>query len=80
MAAQVGGVGRVAGRIEGLSEPRVAPAVLGEAMGDLHDRARRPFGQPAPPKKAEAVLGMKDELALRHRLPPPGAFPIESSP
>ena len=75
MAAQVGGVGRVAGRIEGLSEPRVAPAVLGEAMGDLHDRARRPFGKPAPRKKAVTVVGTKGELALRHRLPPPRSLP-----
>ncbi len=66
MAAQVGGVGRVAGRIERRSEPRVAPAVLGEAMGDLDHRARRAVRQPAPAQKADAVLALKDKFAPRH--------------
>ncbi len=66
VAAQVRGVGGVAGRIEGLSEPRVAPAVLGEAMGDLDDRARRAVRQPAPAEESDAVLALKDKLAPRH--------------
>ena len=51
VAAMVVGVSRVARSIQRRGETGVAGAVLGEAMGDLHNCARRPFRQPAPRQK-----------------------------
>ena len=69
VAAQVDGVDPVARRIERGGEPRVAGAVLGEAVRDLDDRLGAPVRQPAPPQEPHAVLGAKDELAPRHSSP-----------
>ena len=69
VAAQVVGVGAIARGVERAGESGVARAVLGEAVRDLHNRARAPFGKPAPPQKALAVVGAKLELAPRHSRP-----------
>src|ERR1700722_3080701 len=66
MAAVVVGVSRIACFVERCRETGVAGAVLGEAMGDLQDRARRTFRQPTPCKKHLAVGGAKVEFAFRH--------------
>ena len=47
VAAHVGDVDAIAGGVERGGETGVTAAVLGEAMGDLHDRARASLGQPA---------------------------------
>src|SRR3984885_4429579 len=69
VTAMVVGVGRVARGIERSGETCVAGAVLGEAMGDLHDRTRRTFWQPTPRQQGLAIVGAKVEFAPRH-LPP----------
>ena len=66
MAAMIVGVNRVARGVERGGETRVAGAVLGEAMGDLHDRARRTFRQPTPRQQGLAIVGAKVEFAPRH--------------
>src|ERR1700727_3167861 len=66
MAAMVVGVDRVARGVKCGGEPGVAGAVLGEAMGDLHDRARRTLWQPTPRQKGVAIVGAKLEFAFRH--------------
>ena len=66
VAAQVVGVDPVARGVERGGETGVAGAVLGEAVGDLHDRARAPFRQPAARQQALPVVGAKHELAARH--------------
>src|ERR1700677_1617348 len=70
VTAMIVRVSRVARGIERAGQTGVAGAVLGEAMGDLHDRARRPFRQPTPPQQGLAIVGAKRELAPWH-LPPP---------
>src|SRR3984957_19679731 len=66
VTAMVVGVSRVARGIERGGETGVAGAVLGEAMGDLHDCARRTFRQPTPREHGLAIVGAKVELATRH--------------
>ena len=66
MAAMVVGVSPIARFVERCRETGVAGAVLGEAMGDLQNRARRTFRQPTPPQKRLAIVGAKLELAFRH--------------
>ncbi len=66
MAAMVVGVSRVARGIERGGETGVTGAVLGEAMGDLQNRAWRPLRQPAPREQGLAIVGAKLEFALRH--------------
>src|SRR5271157_5141809 len=69
VAAQVGSVCAIACGVERGGEAGVADAVLGEAVRDLHNRARTPFGEPAPRQKALTVVGAKLELAPRHSRP-----------
>src|ERR1700733_2277700 len=66
VTAMVVGVSRVARGIERVGERGVAGAVLGEAMGDLQNRARRTFRQPTAPQKRLAIVGAKVEFAPRH--------------
>ena len=69
VAAKIVGVDAVAGGVERRGETRIAGAVLGEAMGDLHDRPRASLRQPATRKEGLAVVGAKRELAFRHSRP-----------
>ena len=66
VAAQVVGVNPVARVVERGGETGVAGAVLGEAMGDLQNRARAPFRQPAARQQGLPVVGAKREFAFRH--------------
>ena len=66
VTAMVIGVSRIARGIERGGETGVAGAVLGEAMGDLQNRARGTFRQPTPPQKGLAIVGAKLEFASRH--------------
>ena len=49
VAAKIVGVDAVAGGVERRGETRIAGAVLGETMGDLHDRPRA-----VPPAASDA--------------------------
>src|ERR1700722_14430706 len=78
MPAMIVGVSPVARGVERAGDTRIAAAVLGEAVGDLHDRARRTFGQPTPRQEVLTVIGAKLEFAPRHSVPyrcPKGAKP-----
>src|SRR5262249_39815090 len=66
MTAMVVGVNGVARGVERGGETSIAPAVLGEAVGDLHDRPRPSLGQPAAREQAVPVVGEKRECAPRH--------------
>ena len=66
MTAMIVGVSRVTRSVERSGKTGVAGAVLGEAMGDLHNRARRTFRQPKPREEGLAIVGAKVEFALRH--------------
>ena len=44
VSAMIVGVSPIADPIERGGEPRVASAMLGEAVGDLQDRPRPPYG------------------------------------
>ena len=68
VSAMVVGVHRIARGVERRGEPGVAGAVLGEAVGDLHNRPRAALGQPAAREQALPVVGPKLELAPRHCL------------
>src|ERR1700733_16036422 len=67
--AMIVGISPVACGVEGGGDTRVAGAVLGEAMGDLHKSARATFGEPTPPQEGLTVVGAKRELASRHPRP-----------
>ena len=69
VAAMIAGVDCVACGVERGGETGIAGAVLGEAVGDLHDRARTPSWQPATREQGLAVVGAKRELAPRHFRP-----------
>ena len=69
VATMVVGVNRVARGVERRGQTRVAGAVLGEAVGDLQNRARRTFGKPTPRQEVLAIVGAKVELAPRHSAP-----------
>jgi hypothetical protein len=78
VAAMVVGVDREARSVERAREPRVAGAVLGEAVGDLYDRPRPPLRQPPPPEQRDAIVGAKPELAPWHVPPFPPAAPSDA--
>src|SRR3984957_17427407 len=67
--AMIVGISPVACGVEGGGDTRVAGAVLGEAMGDLHQSARATFGEPTPPQEGLTVVGAKRELTSRHPRP-----------
>ena len=75
VAAMVAGVNRVAGGVERRGETGVAGAVLGEAMGDLHHRARRPFGQPAP-RRAGSGRRRRESSNSLPGIPAPFTFAV----
>src|SRR5271166_5453593 len=66
MPAQVARIDRITRGVELSGEPRVAGAVLGEPVRDLHDRARAPVGQPASAEEPDAVGSGKSELPAGH--------------
>ena len=55
MAPVIIGVDGVARAVQRAGQPPVARAVLREPVGDLHDGARAPIGQPTPAEQALAV-------------------------
>ena len=69
VTAMIVGVNRVACGVERRGETRVTGAMLGEAVGDLDDRARRRFRQPATRQQVLAIVGAKHEFASRHCRP-----------
>ena len=73
VAAMVVGVDRVSGGVERRRETRIAGRMLGEAMGDLDGRPRRPPGGPTPAEKAQAVCALEGEFVPRHCPTPLGA-------
>ncbi len=75
VAAMIVRVCPVARSVERSREPRIAGAVLGEAVGDLDDRLGPPVRQPAPAQEARPLLGAKLELPCPHR--PPFLFALD---
>src|ERR1700722_1378671 len=63
VTAMVVGVDRVTCGVKRSGQTSVAGAMLGEAMGDLHNRARRTFWQPTPRQEGLAIVGAKVEFA-----------------
>src|SRR5579871_6778396 len=61
---QVERIDPIAGGAERTGHACVAGAVLGKAVGDLHDPPRRPVRQPAPGEEFDSVVGTEEILLL----------------
>ena len=55
MAAMIAGIDRVASTSKRLGKPGISAGMLDEAMGNLHHRLGRRFGQPAIYEEGDAI-------------------------